>query len=165
MTQCRAVPRPNIGSQLFWLMQEAGLPPPECRLAFFGRIVGVAKSQLPDCSLSDRSLPRRLTRPSPGHRPSTSRDPGVWKSFKKSADSKPMVPMAMLCWMSVLDNQGGCRSLRDSNVLLNGSCAGSYGPDNVSTEHDGNAPTEDYNFPGITFLNAEECLARLREPR
>jgi ubiquinone/menaquinone biosynthesis C-methylase UbiE len=27
----RAVPRPNIGSQLFWLMQEAGLPPPECR--------------------------------------------------------------------------------------------------------------------------------------
>jgi ubiquinone/menaquinone biosynthesis C-methylase UbiE len=28
----RAVPRPNIGSQLFWLMQEAGLPPPECRL-------------------------------------------------------------------------------------------------------------------------------------
>src|SRR5215469_360645 len=30
---CRAVPRPNIGSQLFWLMQEAGLPTPECRLA------------------------------------------------------------------------------------------------------------------------------------
>ena len=28
----RAVPRPNIGTQLFWLMQEAGLPPPECRL-------------------------------------------------------------------------------------------------------------------------------------
>jgi 2-polyprenyl-3-methyl-5-hydroxy-6-metoxy-1,4-benzoquinol methylase len=28
----RAVPRPNIGSQLFWLMQEAGLPPPECRM-------------------------------------------------------------------------------------------------------------------------------------
>lgn len=27
----RAVPRPNIGSQLFWLMQEAGLPSPECR--------------------------------------------------------------------------------------------------------------------------------------
>jgi len=27
----RAVPRPNIGTQLFWLMQEAGLPPPECR--------------------------------------------------------------------------------------------------------------------------------------
>ena len=27
----RAVPRPNIGAQLFWLMQEAGLPPPECR--------------------------------------------------------------------------------------------------------------------------------------
>jgi ubiquinone/menaquinone biosynthesis C-methylase UbiE len=28
----RAVPRPNIGSQLFWLMQEAGLPSPECRM-------------------------------------------------------------------------------------------------------------------------------------
>jgi len=28
----RAVPRPNIGTQLFWLMQEAGLPPPECRM-------------------------------------------------------------------------------------------------------------------------------------
>jgi len=28
----RAVPRPNIGTQLFRLMQEAGLPPPECRL-------------------------------------------------------------------------------------------------------------------------------------
>jgi hypothetical protein len=28
----RATPRPNIGTQLFWLMQEAGLPPPECRL-------------------------------------------------------------------------------------------------------------------------------------
>jgi ubiquinone/menaquinone biosynthesis C-methylase UbiE len=28
----RGVPRPNIGTQLFWLMQEAGLPPPECRL-------------------------------------------------------------------------------------------------------------------------------------
>jgi len=28
----RAVPRPNIGTQLFWLMQEAGLPPPECRV-------------------------------------------------------------------------------------------------------------------------------------
>ena len=27
----RAVPRPDIGAQLFWLMQEAGLPPPECR--------------------------------------------------------------------------------------------------------------------------------------
>lgn len=27
----RAVPRPNVGAQLFWLMQEAGLPPPECR--------------------------------------------------------------------------------------------------------------------------------------
>jgi len=76
-----------------------------------------------------------------------------------------MVSMAMLCWMIVLANQGGCRSLRDSNVLLNGSCAGSYSPDNVSTEHDGNAPTEDYNFSGITFLNAEEWLARLREPR
>src|SRR5215469_3775578 len=72
---------------------------------------------------------------------------------------------AMLCWMIVLDNQGGCRSLRYSNVLLNGSCAGSYGPDNVSTEHDGNAPTEDYYFSRITFLNAEEWLARLREPR
>lgn len=28
----RAMSRPNIGTQLFWLMQEAGLPPPECRL-------------------------------------------------------------------------------------------------------------------------------------
>jgi len=28
----RATPRPNIGTQLFCLMQEAGLPPPECRL-------------------------------------------------------------------------------------------------------------------------------------
>jgi ubiquinone/menaquinone biosynthesis C-methylase UbiE len=28
----RTVPRPNVGTQLFWLMQEAGLPPPECRL-------------------------------------------------------------------------------------------------------------------------------------
>jgi len=28
----RATPRPNVGTQLFWLMQEAGLPPPECRL-------------------------------------------------------------------------------------------------------------------------------------
>lgn len=27
----RAVPRPDIGIQLFHLMQEAGLPPPECR--------------------------------------------------------------------------------------------------------------------------------------
>lgn len=27
----RATQRPNIGSQLFWLMQEAGLPSPECR--------------------------------------------------------------------------------------------------------------------------------------
>jgi ubiquinone/menaquinone biosynthesis C-methylase UbiE len=28
----RVVPRANIGAQLFWLMQEAGLPPPECRV-------------------------------------------------------------------------------------------------------------------------------------
>ncbi len=28
----RAVPMPNVGSQLFWLMQEAGLPSPECRM-------------------------------------------------------------------------------------------------------------------------------------
>lgn len=28
----RTVPRANVGTQLFWLMQEAGLPPPECRL-------------------------------------------------------------------------------------------------------------------------------------
>ena len=28
----RSVPRPNIGTQLFWLMQVAGLPPPVCRL-------------------------------------------------------------------------------------------------------------------------------------
>jgi len=28
----RATPRPNVGTQLFWLMQDAGLPPPECRL-------------------------------------------------------------------------------------------------------------------------------------
>jgi SAM-dependent methyltransferase len=27
----RAVPRPNIGTQLFSLMQQVGLPPPECR--------------------------------------------------------------------------------------------------------------------------------------
>lgn len=27
----RAVPRPNVGTQLFYLMQEAGLAPPECR--------------------------------------------------------------------------------------------------------------------------------------
>jgi predicted O-methyltransferase YrrM len=27
----RAVPKPDIGTQLFYLMQEAGLPPPECR--------------------------------------------------------------------------------------------------------------------------------------
>jgi ubiquinone/menaquinone biosynthesis C-methylase UbiE len=27
----RSVPRPNIGTQLFYLMQEAGLQPPECR--------------------------------------------------------------------------------------------------------------------------------------
>lgn len=27
----RAAPRPNIGTQLFYLMQEAGLAPPECR--------------------------------------------------------------------------------------------------------------------------------------
>lgn len=27
----QAVTRPNMGSQLFWLMQEAGLPSPECR--------------------------------------------------------------------------------------------------------------------------------------
>jgi ubiquinone/menaquinone biosynthesis C-methylase UbiE len=27
----KGVPRPNIGAQLFHLMQEAGLPPPECR--------------------------------------------------------------------------------------------------------------------------------------
>ncbi len=27
----RAVPKPNMGLQLFHLMQEAGLPPPECR--------------------------------------------------------------------------------------------------------------------------------------
>jgi hypothetical protein len=27
----RAVPKPSIGTQLFYLMQEAGLPPPECR--------------------------------------------------------------------------------------------------------------------------------------
>jgi hypothetical protein len=67
--------------------------------------------------------------------------------------------------MIELDNQGGCRGLRDSNVLLNGSCAGSYGPNNVSTNHDGNTATEDHNLSGITFLNAEEVLARLREPR
>jgi ubiquinone/menaquinone biosynthesis C-methylase UbiE len=28
---CRATPKPNIGTQLFHLMQQAGLPPPECR--------------------------------------------------------------------------------------------------------------------------------------
>jgi hypothetical protein len=27
----RTFARPNIGTQLFYLMQEAGLPPPECR--------------------------------------------------------------------------------------------------------------------------------------
>lgn len=27
----RAVPRPDVGTQLFHLMQDAGLPPPECR--------------------------------------------------------------------------------------------------------------------------------------
>jgi len=27
----RVINRPNIGAQLFWLMQEAGLPPHECR--------------------------------------------------------------------------------------------------------------------------------------
>jgi ubiquinone/menaquinone biosynthesis C-methylase UbiE len=27
----RALPKPDIGTQLFYLMQEAGLPPPECR--------------------------------------------------------------------------------------------------------------------------------------
>ena len=27
----RAVPKPDIGTQLFYLMQEAGLPPAECR--------------------------------------------------------------------------------------------------------------------------------------
>jgi ubiquinone/menaquinone biosynthesis C-methylase UbiE len=34
LSECyrRSVLRPNIGAQLFWLMQEAGLPPPECRL-------------------------------------------------------------------------------------------------------------------------------------
>ena len=30
----RAVPRPNIGAQLPLLMQDAGLPPPECRAEF-----------------------------------------------------------------------------------------------------------------------------------
>jgi ubiquinone/menaquinone biosynthesis C-methylase UbiE len=28
----RVINRPNLGAQLFWLMQEAGLPPPECRV-------------------------------------------------------------------------------------------------------------------------------------
>ena len=28
---CRALPKPDIGTQLFHLMQEAGLPPAECR--------------------------------------------------------------------------------------------------------------------------------------
>jgi hypothetical protein len=65
--------------------------------------------------------------------------------------------------MMVLDNQSGCCGLRDRNVLLNGSCAGSDGPNDVSTKHDGNTAPENYNFSGVTLLNAEEWLARLRE--
>jgi hypothetical protein len=43
------------------------------------------------------------------------------------------------------------------------SGARSYGTDDAPIEHDGYAAAEDNNFAGITFLNAEQWLARLRQ--
>jgi len=54
-------------------------------------------------------------------------------------------------------------SLGNCNVLLNGSGARSYGSDDAPVEHDGYAAAEDDNLAGITFLNTEQWLTRLRQ--
>src|SRR5215469_3324833 len=55
------------------------------------------------------------------------------------------------------------RSLGNCDVLLNGSSARPDGADDVPVEHDGHAAPEDDNFAGITFLNTEQWLTRLRQ--
>ena len=58
--------------------------------------------------------------------------------------------------------RGYCgRGNRD--VLLDGSGARPDGPDDAPVKDDGYAAAEDDNFAGITFLNAEKRLARLRQ--
>jgi len=64
-------------------------------------------------------------------------------------------------WLRWAAKSGYC-SLGNCNVLLNGSGARSDGADNAPVEHDGYAATEDDNFAGITFLNTEKWLPRLR---
>src|SRR5215813_13546953 len=66
-----------------------------------------------------------------------------------------------LCWAT----KRGYRSLGNCDVLLNGSGARSYGADDAPVEHDGYAAAEDDNFAGITFLNTEQWLPRLRQAR
>jgi hypothetical protein len=63
----------------------------------------------------------------------------------------------------VTSTERGYCSLGDCNVLLNGAGARSDSPDDAPVEHDGYAATEDDNFAGITFLNTEQWLTRLRQ--
>jgi len=57
----------------------------------------------------------------------------------------------------------GYCSLGNCNVLLNGSGARSDSADDAPVEHDGYAAAEDDNFAGITLLNTEQWLTRLRQ--
>src|SRR5262249_30564161 len=66
---------------------------------------------------------------------------------------------------SVPGDKCGYCSLCNFNVLLNVPGAGSNGADYASVEHDGYAAAEDDNLAGITFLNAEQRLPRLRQAR
>src|SRR5262249_46721238 len=65
-------------------------------------------------------------------------------------------------WLRWAAKCGNCR-LGNRNVLLNGSGARSYGTDDAPVEHDGYAAAEDDNLAGITFLNTEQWLTRLRQ--
>jgi len=64
-------------------------------------------------------------------------------------------------WLRWAVKCGYC-SLGNCNVLLNGSGACSDSADDAPVEHDGYAAPEDDNLTGITLLNTEQWLPRLR---
>src|SRR5215472_6017538 len=67
-------------------------------------------------------------------------------------------------WLRWAAKCGYC-SLGNCNVLLNGSGARSDSADDAPVKHDGYAAPENDNFAGITFLNTEQWLTRLRQAR
>src|SRR5262245_43327229 len=67
-------------------------------------------------------------------------------------------------WLRWAAQCGYC-SLGNCNVLLNRPGARSNGTDDASVQHDGYATAEDDNFAGITFVNTEKRLTRLRQAR